>query len=450
MLYGTQLWMDSDQESVAQSLPGEILRTIFVYTVKLASPPFPFQSTFHKYILSPSPNREPVSLTHVCTWWRDVALSIPELWLAVSASPEATRSTTPEVVRIWMAHASKILEPRQSRKRIGLDLQFAVPRITTIYDPHELKHMKETVPIIWENIRWCRSLNMCLDRQCLDLTFDILARNDDTGPAASFLEDLELMFTSNVSSCHLQLDAICTWMHSLPSLRRLKLQFVQIYNHFNLLLETLPLQKMEEVIISSRLSFENSLLCLSKCTAAEAITLAKMGWPIPSPVQLSDLLVNPTITLPHLTSLCLTDSVGPVILLRFLNLPSLKKLTICKSTPSPFDTSIINLEAFLLRSQCPLEVLTVSDSKMLHSYGTALLQMKTIKKVQNVDLGYHHSGRLLKLDFYRMASLSQGVKKLMAWVSFSDSHEHIGWKETLEPQEKLLYWIEDGFRLHEM
>ncbi|KIM38343.1 hypothetical protein M413DRAFT_12814 [Hebeloma cylindrosporum] len=410
--------------------------------MELSFPPN-FQTSFNKYIVFPSRWKAPLSFTFVCSWWRAVAFGIPQLWTSVSGTQDWTKSTTSGLFTLWMNNVSR---NNEARREYGLDLHLAPPRPTPS-DIREGRRMVRVLRIFWANIQRCRSLNLRLDKNTLHalrtLILESAAKGDNASPPP-FLEDLELSFTLDTTVYNDFIDDLIIWLRKLPSLRRLRLTYVGMFNESPIRADLMPWSSFHEVHITCGMSFENSVAALTQSTSARTVRLAGMGWTTPTPLQLSRLELS-TTTLHFLTSLTLADSINPPMLLDYLTLPSLKNLTI-RTGQAFCRLNVSNFSVFLKRSQCSLERLTISGLRMTQLEVATFFRLPGVSKMALVDISFDGVTRMFENRFEdaEMRNMLGDVLfiKLLVWTTDVGEHEmeqHVGWKdkwsnkETLQP-----------------
>ncbi|RDB30941.1 hypothetical protein Hypma_004901 [Hypsizygus marmoreus] len=95
-------------------LPPEILATIFYFTRDWA-PKSVIEGALDSVRVGPYPGPSPLRITHVCSKWRCIALSVPKLWATITARdkiPTSTiRRTDPahdEHLRTWLARTGMV------------------------------------------------------------------------------------------------------------------------------------------------------------------------------------------------------------------------------------------------------------------------------------------------------------------------------------------------------
>jgi len=396
------------------------------------------QASFNKYIIAPSRSKPPLSLIYVCSWWRAVALGIPQLWTSVSGTQDWTKSTTSGLFKLWMNNVSRSNETGKEKMReYALNLHLSPPRPSPS-EIREGRRMVRVLRIFWANIRRCRSLNLRLDKNTLhELRLLILESNDDIdNTVPPFLEDVELSFTFDTTVYNDFIDDIIIWLNKLPALRRIRLTYVGIFNNESpIRTDLMPWSSFHEAHITCGMSFKNSVAALAQCTSARTVRLSGMGWTMPTDVEISHLELS-TTTLHLLTSLTLADSTNPPALLEYLTLPSLKNLTL-RSRQAFFSFNLPIFGAFLKRSQCSLERLTVIGLRMTRLEATLFLSLPGVLNAVLVDVSFEGVARTFE-NFPEDRDMKDMlgdllIRKFIVWITKIGGHEleqHVGWKPT--------------------
>ncbi|KAF8955710.1 hypothetical protein BDZ97DRAFT_260296 [Flammula alnicola] len=219
-----------------------------------------------------------MSLTYVCSWWRAVALAVPELWAAVSGTQDWTQSTTFGVLRVWMNNACMSSTTSGAGTVFPLDLHLAAP-LPTSPDLREARRMVRVFRLFLNHVGMCRSLNLRLDKNLLR-ELEILLQTPSSPDVihrhpALLLEDVEFAFPAKMSVCVDHINALIAWLNAAPALRRLR--WTYFFDNERLHMEALPWHKLEEVILQCPMSFDRSLACLSQCTSAKTVFISNLG-----------------------------------------------------------------------------------------------------------------------------------------------------------------------------
>lgn len=430
------------------NLPFEILSSIFLLATEL-SLPLNCQTSFNKYVIAPSRSKAPLSFAYVCSWWRAVALGVPQLWTSVSGTQDWTKSTTSGLFTLWMNNVSRSNEATKEQMReYALNLHLSPPRPSPS-DIREGRRMVRVLRIFWANIRRCRSLNLRLDKNTLHelrtLVLESASKSDNIDNAVpSILEDVELSFAFDTTVYNDFIDDLITWLKKLPALRRIRLTYVGVFNNESpIRTDMMPWSSFYEAHITCGMSFKNSVAALAQCTSARTVRLSGMGWTMPTAVEISRLELT-TTTLHLLTSLTLADSTNPPALLEYLTLPSLRNLTL-RTRQAFFSFNISNFGAFLKRSQCSLERLTVVGLRMTRLDTTFFLNLPGVLKASVVDISFEGVARKFE-NFPEDGELRNMLGELltgkfMVWITDTgeaEMEQHIGWKQNWGKKETIL------------
>ncbi|CAA7265716.1 unnamed protein product [Cyclocybe aegerita] len=365
-------------------LPFEILRAIFLLSLTLAYPTE--AASFHKYVLEPSYKKEPLSYTHVCRWWRAVALAVPELWMAVSGTRDWVGYTSPGVLRIWMEHAHNSLTMRDIGRAIhpsqALHLHLGNPPSTMEkYTPRTVKVLKH----FWNQITLCRSLSLTLDLYLIPHFYDLI-KDKNNLPAMPLLEDVELVFISRPAGFSAQGNAIISWLKSLPALRRLRWLYTRriIKSSPRVFLGNLPFEKLDTLSLTCAMPFKVALCYIGRCTSATTVHINNLETFNPSAFELHQF-DQPILELPNLRSLTLEGGEDPSLALSYLTLPGLKHLKVIKLMQrGPMDGR--EFEAFFRRSGCSLKKLHLEDGDIPSDSMVSFLATPEVQKIKELIL----------------------------------------------------------------
>jgi hypothetical protein len=225
----------------------------------------------------------------------------------------------------------------------------------------------------------------------------------------------------------------------------LRLTYVGVsYHHdFHLRKELVPWSSLHEAQITWQMSFKNSVSILAQCTSARTVSLSGMEWTMTTHIEISHLQLS-TTTLHLLTSLTLADSTNPSALLEYLTLPALTNLTL-RTRQALFSVNVSNFGAFLKRSQCPLERLTMLGLRMSRFETTLFLNLPEVVKVALVDISFEGVAKMFENfseDEEMRNLLGHPVfSKFTIWTSYITGPEmcqHVGWKQSLGKKKKIL------------
>lgn len=357
------------QNCATKKLPFDILRHVFLLAVTRSFPSSDRQGVTipdslegrYKYVFGPSLSKEPLSFTYVCSWWRIVALHVPELWMALSGTPDWTLGINYGVLRVWM---NNMEVSRVSRQACPLNLHLA--NISPMA-PHayETPRMGRVLQLFWEHVGIVRSLRLCLDTSLLHALSELLQQPKGAGSGlATTLMDISFTFASSIRRSVDEINGLIAWLGTLPALRQLR----WIYHPSSLALQSidmnkLPWETLENVTIEMPMALADIVTYVSRCRSAKAISLTTVRWMVnDGDLPLVDM---PIVTLPLLTSLSLFDMDTVNSLFDYLALPGLEVLyiqTFPDIRPAALRTINIRLMKFIVRSRYPLRELTLRHS----------------------------------------------------------------------------------------
>ncbi|KJA20522.1 hypothetical protein HYPSUDRAFT_784666 [Hypholoma sublateritium FD-334 SS-4] len=380
--------------------------------------------------MAPTLDKEPLSLTRICSWWRAVARAVPELWTAVSGGQDWTARTTPGVLRVWLAHLATAGGPAGG----PVDLYLAHARPTPP-DPREAAHLTRVLRLFLD-----RAHLPCLRALCLRLESGMLIelrtllRTAKGGSPAAQLEEADLTFALNTGSRAAEINVLIGWLSTLPRLRRLRWVYLPSARSYEgIHINALPWGALKEVLVRFPMSLATGLACIARCTAATTIALEVLGWaddedgPDPGPTP---------VMLPAVASLTLvgTDAAADH-LLAHLTLPALRHLavrTLPGARPAPRTAA---LGALLARSQCPLEALVLRAPTAPAPAPCALFALPGIARLRVLDVvynGYHECVRVFLAGGGGAGLAARGVPRVMVWVEGAPAwEEHVGWTDVL-------------------
>ncbi len=382
--------------------------------------------------MAPTLDKEPLSLTRVCSWWRAVARAVPELWAAVSGAQDWTARTTPGVLRVWLAHLASAAGGTSGP--VDLHLAHGRPQPP---DPREAGHLTRVLRLFFD-----RAHLQCLRAICLRLESGMLTelrtllRSEKGGTPATQLEEADLTFVLNTGSRTLEINALIAWLRALPHLRRLRWVYLPPARSYEgIRIDALPWDTLEEVLMRFPMSQATSLACVARCITATTIALEALGWADDADGDGPALGPTP-VTLPALTSLTLvgTDAATDH-LLAHLTLPALRHLslrTLQGMRPAPRTAS---LSAFLARSQCPLEALVLRSPTGPPPAPCALFDLPGIARLRVLDVVYDGCRACVRVFLTGGGDAglaARGIPRVMVWVEGAPAwEEHVGWTDVL-------------------
>ncbi|KAJ3511764.1 hypothetical protein NLJ89_g3909 [Agrocybe chaxingu] len=365
-------------------LPFEILRTIFLLSLKLA---YPFEATsFHKYVLEPSYKKEPLSYTHVCRWWRAVALAVPELWKAVSGTRDWVGYTSPGVLSILDAtrpqqlnhegrrtFPASIARPASPPRQSGASMEKFTPRTVKV------------LAYFWNQITLCRSLSLTLDLHLIPHFYNLI-KDKNNLPAMPLLEDVELVFISRPRASQRKATPSSPGLSPCPpsaacagpTTRRIIKSSPRVF------LGNLPFEKLDTLSLTSAMPFKVAMCYIGRCTSATTVHINNLETFNPSAFELHQL-DQPILELPNLRSLTLEGGEDPSLALSYLTLPGLKHLKVIKlMRRGPMDGR--ELEAFFRRSGCSLNKLYLEEADMASDTMVSFLATPVVQKIKELIL----------------------------------------------------------------
>ncbi|KAF9472064.1 hypothetical protein BDN70DRAFT_972773 [Pholiota conissans] len=429
----------------SSNLPFDVLRQIFMLAIVRSSPSMrsstlDIPDNRYKYVFAPSLSKEPLSFMYVCSWWRVVALSIPELWSAVSGTQDWTLSTTFGVLRVWM-HAIQI---SCASRAFPVDLHLS--SFTALPDRREVNRMLKVLRLYWNNLYFVRSLRLSFDCHLLRVFTDMIQESTREYTSSLCLEDAGFTFRKSLEVFPSEINSIVAWLGTLPSLRRLRWRY-EASTSGTVSLEKLPWETLEDIDILFPMTLEDLVRDVSRCTSATTLSLKTLRWARNDPYSAERLPLTPIATLPHLTSLTLYDLDSVNSVMDYISLPALKELTlILVSFPDTYDSYSphFRLKEFLVRSKCALEKLTLrhpfknQDPAEFYSY-------PGISDLKHLDILQKYPEDMTKLFSTpggRAGLAGLGIRKVMLWLRKSvggrNDIKHVGWKDNFGKDEELL------------
>ncbi|KAF8193304.1 hypothetical protein BJ912DRAFT_1141797 [Pholiota molesta] len=421
--------------STKDKLPYDILRHIFLLTLTRSSLPHnktvftpPYSSDDrYKYVIAPSLSTEPMSFTYVCSWWRVVALSVPELWTPISAAQNWTLSTTYGVLRVWMNNIRISSAPRAFPLDLHLDSYLPTEANARA---REILRMTRTLQLFWQHLGMIRSLRLGLSPQLAEALAELLQYRDAEYEMAMTLEEVHFTFKSPDQLGVKKINSIIEWLGGLPALRRIQWIYypsgVPAYRGVNM--ESLPWEKLEDITIRFPMTLEETVTFISRCTSAKTMSLTTVRRTLDD--DDSPIAHVPIVTLPLLTSLNIYDLDAGNSLFNYLTLPALKVLRI-QVFPQFLAPVNIGLRGFLARSRCALEELIIrhpnQDTNRFYAY-------PGVAKLKVLDVFQGRSSEITE-QFFKDGGKEQlarlGIKRVVLWV-YRGSVPGLQWKPMLD------------------
>jgi F-box-like len=286
------------------NLPPELLGEIFAHCLppRIWQPPLP------------NVHEAPMLLCQVCSYWRELALSLPMLWSSFYGST-GHGSGRLSSIRLWIERS------RTHPLFISVDLCQENPLTSS------MMHLFLDNIHRWDDVAFCVG-----DKSAKD----VLAI---PGGSAHLLDS----FGINAAECNTKtIDEISSIFLSFPNLRRLR----WYSKSTPMALLGMTFSRLMHIKLLCNVPFNECICFIAQCSQIRDIEITHIE---PSPVPLT----LPIITLPHLSSLCVP--VGISEFLDYFTLPSLRILGFGM-------LKLRNFENLAARSSFKLDTLHVSDS----------------------------------------------------------------------------------------
>ena len=285
-----------------------------------------------------------IRVTHVCRYWREVALDDSSLWATIWGA-----STNTELISEMMARA----------KNAPMDIHLCLvdrsgPEVLRMFPPH-LSHTREL-----------RLQSLSSTTLCSDNVRGIYSRE------APALEHFELRCSVNSPITFRELEGAALFKGRAPRLRTFSLS--QVVIPWSLLprgqLTQLTIRLFQELPIPYAPPYGdlNQLIdLLVNCPGLEILVLDRC-----LPFQLSQIPYGQTIHLPHLSLLSLVGSSSRITnLMKMLGIPSSTRLhlhCVSENTPTYNDSLLLSVIAAQFQGPAPIEFksLSVTISSMVH------------------------------------------------------------------------------------
>lgn len=280
-----------DVHSPIHSLPPEILGDIFMHCV----PPRVSVCSIRK---------APMLLCQVCSYWRELALSLPMLWSSFQASSRAGHFS---LIQLWIE--------RSRTQPLFLSLDLREQRSPTSY----------MVRLFLDNIHRWSTVTFYVDDNSVR---DLLAI---PGKKAHLLDN----FGVNADKCTETMNDIPSILLSFPNLRRLR----WCSQSTPTALLGMAFSSLTHIELLCSVPFNECIRFITRCPQICEIEISKVT---PSPVPLN----LPIVTLPHLSSFTVLRGINGM--LDYFTLPSLRLLSLS-------DMKLRDFEDLVARSSCRLE-----------------------------------------------------------------------------------------------
>ncbi|TFK27303.1 hypothetical protein FA15DRAFT_666593 [Coprinopsis marcescibilis] len=269
-------------------LPPEILGEIFLYYLQATEgAPTPTGRTFGNVSAYDGATTSPITLSHVCSYWRSLSLSTPTLWSTISVSLPTPHDIP--ILETWLSRSMDL--PLELLVAQGLGMGSVIQQIVQMF--------------IKEKHRWKR-IHLQLDSGCEHLFSDL-----DTTPFALLEEvGLDLMQWSQQA-----VSGIC---RSFYSSRKLKIiRFGKSWDQDAQLFHA-PLEQLNFLELNY-LSGPQLFPLLCRMPNLRGLAIAFLEGPV-------EINVTGPLTLPYLQALSvgMVEDTSPI--LRNLRLPALARL----------------------------------------------------------------------------------------------------------------------------
>ncbi|RDB22218.1 hypothetical protein Hypma_010700 [Hypsizygus marmoreus] len=347
-------------------LPVELLCEIFAHCL-------PFGRHGDQY---PIPRIEdaPMLLCHVCSHWRQVALSFTALWSSFSGRCSYSyRNRNPE---------RNVRVATQALVKLWLERSHPHP-ISTEFDSSMLPAVRQLLFV--NAYRW-DSLSIMLDDEIIG---ELMAIPQAGAP---LVENLSLI-VYECEKTHLEIPSL---LPRFPNLRRLYYHNSRTLNRFFL---NIPWSQMTHITLCCEFPADQFLKSLGQCMAAEYIDVQ---WIIPSaPIQPAQVI------LPRLAYLRIDSCAGDITLLDAFTVPSLRTLKF--NTQSDLaHRNFKALDALVSRSSCTLETFHMEDLALLEEDLIGYLTLPCLQSVHELEISSRNIfDQTLSLPAY--PSMTSGV-----------------------------------------
>ena len=327
--------MSNYMRSPINKLPPEILGEIFLRCLR--------PRVWQPY--SPEVKEAPMLLCQVCSYWRELALSIPMLWSSVCASMgERNRPGHVALMRQWLKRSC--VQPLF----LYLDIRRVDPLTSTMMN------------LLLDNVgRWSDVLFGVDDESAKDLL-------------AIPGEDAQLLdsFSINAATCSQEtVDELASILPTFPNLRRLRL-----YSFATpMALLGMEFSSLTHIKLLCPLPFNECVLFLARCPQIREVEITDIT---PSSTRLK----WPIITLSHLSSLYVVSGVAE--LLDYFTLPALRLLSFG-------GIQLKNFQDFVTRSSCQLETFNLMTRGLSPSEEELIryICMPCLKTIRELNIGIH-------------------------------------------------------------
>ncbi|KAF8887812.1 hypothetical protein BD779DRAFT_1672629 [Infundibulicybe gibba] len=327
-----ELELSADRTSTAQDLPADILREIFIRCLPRAA-----------YLPILAIKDEPrITLSHVCSSWRVIALSTPEMWTEITIDSSRVSDNFQiqdryMALEAWLSRSSPRLFTFKLMDKFGL----TQPVLSNL---------------IFPNLHRCRHLSLTLSRkQSLELL---------TLPSACFSQMETIKITDYGSTAEdVAKNTVHTFQNS-PKLSHASFRFYSLNNSMNIRDLNLPWRQLTSLSITRpRISAASCLDIFQQCTLLVDCNLHLSSVPDsvlrdiglrPGPIYLHSLRALALDFAPeaHMDAL-MARLAGNAVFLNALHLPNLRSF----QSMSQLHWSFSKLHSFLAPSSKSLQTL---------------------------------------------------------------------------------------------
>lgn len=315
--------------SAVYKLPNETLATIFGH---VSTAPGQIDHDGDN-TLSYRSQASPFALSHVCRHWRNMVLSMPDMWTNFSITKPG--SLLVNLVLYWLLRSGD------------------KPLIFGLYQGEENTSFSETFAVLLVLLSHARRWKSI--RLQVDCRIELFI-NKDTMPQPVALESIQVAL-NNSSAIDLCVN-LCEFLHSSPCLTEVSWDNSRVF----ISLPELQWTNITKLTLHDIQTAHLLLDALSQCERLE--TLKILGQVIQ---DLDDTLNTPDVRLPNLRNFAVGQFVEFDDVFVSLTLPSLTKLTLLRGLDSAnLQHSWQVVHDLVSRSSCTLTSLTIGKVKAKH------------------------------------------------------------------------------------